>query len=248
VGRYSPDGNQIAFVSDRSGHSEIWLANADATNQVQLTSLPSDQAGSPSWSPDGQKIAFGWRDGGSTQIYTIPVTGGKPLQITNMSPGCSIPRYSRDGKWIYFGSRRTGRFEIWKISSAGGEPVQVTRNGGHTADESPDGAWLYFTHDESTLTALMKMPSAGGPETQVVAEVWLRAFAPAMHGVYYIRKDGPKNAAIRFLNEQSGVERQVQALTKPLWSFLSVSPDEQFVLWTQADQYGSDLMMIQNFR
>ncbi len=248
VGRYSPDGNQIVFVSDRSGHSEIWLANADATNQVQLTSLPSDQAGSPSWSPDGQKIAFGWRDGGSTQIYTIPVTGGKPLQITNMSPGCSIPRYSRDGKWIYFGSRRTGRFEIWKISSAGGEPVQVTRNGGHTADESPDGAWLYFTHDESTLTALMKMPSAGGPETQVVAEVWLRAFAPAMHGVYYIRKDGPKNAAIRFLNEQSGVERQVQALTKPLWSFLSISPDEQFVLWTQADQYGSDLMMIQNFR
>lgn len=248
VGRYSPDGKQIVFVSDRSGQSEIWLANADGTNQVQLTSLPSDQAGSPNWSPDGQKIAFDWRNGGASQIYTIPIAGGKPLEITNMSPGCSMPRYSRDGKWIYFASRRTGRFEVWKTPSAGGEPAQVTHNGGYTAEESPDGAWLYFTHDDSTRTALMKMPSAGGPESQVVADVWLRAFAPATHGVYYIRKDEPKTAAIRFLNEETGAVRQVQALTKPLWSFLSVSPDEQFVLWTQADQYGSDLMMIENFR
>lgn len=248
VGRYSPDGKQIVFVSDRSGQSEIWLANADGTNQIQLTSLPRDQAGSPSWSPDGQKIAFDWRDGGTTQIYTIPITGGKPLQITNMSSGSSIPRYSRDAKWIYFASRRTGRFEIWKIPSVGGEPVQVTGNGGYTAEESPDGAWLYFTHDDSTRTALMKMPSAGGPERQVVSDVWLRAFAPGRDGVYYIQKSGSQTAAIRFLNEETGAVRQVQALTKPLWSFLSISPDEQFVLWTQADQYGSDLMMIENFR
>ena len=94
----------------------------------------------------------------------------------------------------------------------------------------------------------MKMPSAGGPERQVVSDVWLRAFAPGRDGVYYIQKSGSQTAAIRFLNEETGVVRQVQALTKPLWSFLSISPDEQFVLWTQADQYGSDLMMIENFR
>jgi Tol biopolymer transport system component/predicted Ser/Thr protein kinase len=248
VGRYSPDGKQIAFVSDRSGQSEVWLANADGSNQVQLTSLSSDQAGSPNWSPDGQEIVFGWMDGGTSQIYTIPITGGKPMRITNMSPGCSIPRYSRDGKWISFASRRTGRFEIWKIPSQGGQPVQVTRNGGYAAEESPNGAWLYFLRDGSTVSPLMKMPSAGGPESQVVADVWLRAFAPGRHGVYYIQKEGPRTAAIRFLNEETGAVRQVQALTKPLWSFLSISPDEQFVLWTQADQFGSDLMMIQNFR
>lgn len=248
AGRYSPDGKQIVFISDRSGQSEIWIADSNGNNQVQLTSMPSDQAGSPSWSPDGQKIVFAWMNGGNTQIYTMPATGGKPLRMTNMSPSCSIPRYSRDGKWIYFTSRRTGRFEIWKIPSQGGEPVQVTQNGGHSAEESPDGSWLYFTRDGSPRTALMKMPAAGGPERQVVAEISLRAFAPAAHGVYYIQHDGLRAAAIRYLNEETGAVRQVQPLTKPLWSTLNISPDEQFILWTQADQFGSDLMMIQNFR
>jgi len=94
----------------------------------------------------------------------------------------------------------------------------------------------------------MKMPSAGGPETQVVSGISLRGFAPASKGVYFIQEDGPRSATIRFLNEASGVQREVQVITKPLWSSLNVSPDERFVLWTQADQFGIDLMMIENFR
>jgi serine/threonine protein kinase len=248
VGRYSPDGKQIAFVSDRTGQSEIWIANADGTNQIQLTSLPSDQAGGVSWAPDGRKIVFTWMGGGTAQIYTIPVSGGKPLQITHSPGGGAAPRYSRDGKWIYFSSRQTGRFEVWKIPELGGEPVQVTRNGGYVAEESPDGASLYFLHDDAVRSALLKMPLAGGPETQVVSSVLLRGFAPASKGVYFLQVDGVRSYSIRFLNEKTGAVRLVQALTKPLWSFLSLSPDEQFLLWTQADQFGTDLMMIENFR
>jgi hypothetical protein len=82
----------------------------------------------------------------------------------------------------------------------------------------------------------------------VVSAIARRAFAPASKGVYFIQHDSTRSASIRFLNEATGAARILQVLTKPLWSFLSVSPDEQFVLWTQADQYGSDLMMIENFR
>jgi hypothetical protein len=94
----------------------------------------------------------------------------------------------------------------------------------------------------------MKMPSAGGREAQVLACVAHRGFVPVSNGVYFIQQDSAKSASIRFLNEATGAVREVQVLTKPLWAFLSVSPDEQFVLWTQMDQSGSDLMMIENFR
>ena len=76
-----PDGRQIAFVSDRTGQAEIWIANADGTNQIQLTSL--ENAGAPSWSPDGQKIVFSSPISGSPQVYAISLGGGKPLQITS---------------------------------------------------------------------------------------------------------------------------------------------------------------------
>jgi len=46
------------------------------------------------------------------QIYTIPVSGGKPLQMTNMPPACGAPWYSRNGKWIFFSVAPTGLIEI----------------------------------------------------------------------------------------------------------------------------------------
>lgn len=88
------------------------------------------------------------------------------------------------------------------------------------------------------------MPSGGGAEKVLVWAIARRAFAPASRGVYFIQHDSARSASIRFLDGATGAVRVLQVLTKPLRSFLSVSPDEQFVLWTQADQYGSDLMMI----
>jgi Tol biopolymer transport system component len=56
--KYSPDGQQIAFESNRSGNDEIWICQADGSHPIQLTSFRKAWAGSPRWSPDGQQIAF----------------------------------------------------------------------------------------------------------------------------------------------------------------------------------------------
>jgi dipeptidyl aminopeptidase/acylaminoacyl peptidase len=55
--RFSPDGKQVAFVSDRSGSSQVWLLPTDGGEARQLTKLPIDVAG-PIWSPKGDKLAF----------------------------------------------------------------------------------------------------------------------------------------------------------------------------------------------
>jgi len=57
---YSPDGKRIAFVSDRSGNSEVWASDSDGTKLLKLTSLGKDGGPiwGPEWSPDNQSIAF----------------------------------------------------------------------------------------------------------------------------------------------------------------------------------------------
>jgi TolB protein len=54
----SPDGRRVGLWSDRSGGSEIWVANLDGSNAVKLTSVGEFATGYPHWSPDGERIVF----------------------------------------------------------------------------------------------------------------------------------------------------------------------------------------------
>ena len=54
--QYSPDGKQIAFISDRDGSDNVWIMNADGSNPKQITKEKRFMFTSPTWSPDGQYI------------------------------------------------------------------------------------------------------------------------------------------------------------------------------------------------
>jgi Tol biopolymer transport system component/DNA-binding winged helix-turn-helix (wHTH) protein len=125
--RYSPDGSRIAFNSNRSGTSEIWVSGADGASPAQLTERGN--SGSPSWSPDGRQIAFDSQDRGHWQIFAVGAHGGRSRQLTFESTHESIrPAWSHDGKWIYFASSKTGRYEVWKAPAGGGTAFQPGRH------------------------------------------------------------------------------------------------------------------------
>jgi Tol biopolymer transport system component/predicted Ser/Thr protein kinase len=246
--QYSPDGKRIAFASDRSGNMEIWVSDGDGSHAVQVTTLGKAESGTPRWSPDGRRIAFDWNVPGHWDIYTVNSGGGGLRRMTTDSFDHDIPSYSRDGKWLYFASSRTGRYEVWKMPAGGGDAVHVTKNGGLVAFESADGKWLYYTRSDSSLS-LWKMPVAGGEETQVLPAVDWRAFATAEHGIYFIPPPKPDgHSSIEFLGFTAGVTKTVLPIVRPTRLGLSVSPDNRFLIYTQYDQAGSDLMLIENFR
>ena len=157
----APNGERIAFVSNRTGSKEIWIANSDGSDQTQLTFLNGPSVGSPRWSPDGKQIAFDGYAGGSSDIYVMPAEGGKPSRLTSDAANEIRPSWSNDGQWIYFGWDKGGESQIWKIHPSGGEPVQITRKGGYFAFETADGQWLYVVNGSTIL----RMRPDGSGET-----------------------------------------------------------------------------------
>jgi len=181
---YSPKGDCVAFMSSRSGSTEIWLSNADGSNSRQLTSMEGPLTANPRWSPDATTILFDSRLKGSADLYVVSVQGGSPRPLTDQPSLENEASWSRDGRWIYFGSDRTGRREVWRMPASGGEATQVTRDGGSCPFESPDGRWLYYA--KRRRFDLWKAPVAGGAETRVLENLsYCFNYVPTSHGVYF---------------------------------------------------------------
>jgi len=247
----SPDGRRVAFTSTRSEGWEIWVAELDGSNAVQLTSLGAQATGVPRWSPDGEWITFASDAEGQFEIFVIPAVGGKPRRITSHPALEHVPSFSRDGKWIYFSSNRTGQYQVWKVPVSGGDPVQVTQTGGWISYESPDGADLYYTPIAavSAPTPLWRVPTSGGQPVNVLEGV--RDFAAALErGIYYI--DGPAGEArLQFFDFATRRSTTVVRLGD-LGDFgpggLTASPDGRTVLYARRDSSVDDLMLVENLR
>jgi Tol biopolymer transport system component len=238
---YSPDGKRIAFESSRFGNSEVWVSDADGSNAVQLVNM--GRSGSPRWSPDGQRIAFDSNVGGNWRIYVVSAGGGRPERMTNSAGNDVRPSWSHDGKWIYFGSNRSGVSQIWKIPAGGGPAEQVTRKGGQTAFDSPDSRTIYYTKDSSSPSQLWKVPAETGEESQVLESISTSQFAVSHGGIYFL--SWPQ---LQYFDFSTGKTRKILTLQKRSALGLTMSSDEHWLLYSQVDEGGSDLMLVENFR
>ncbi len=242
--QFSPDSRRVAFASTRSGESEIWLADPDGSNAVQLTSLGASITGDPGWSPDGQQITFHSNVEGQYDIYVVPAAGGKPRRLTSHPAHDFGPSFARDGQRIYFMSGRTGEDQIWRIPASGGDTIQVTYNSGHHAVESPDGAYIYYT---GAASALWRIPVAGGKPVKVVEGVVRRNFSVLERGIYYI--DQPSGEArLQFIDFATGRSTTMAGNLGRFSRDPAASPDGRTILYTRLDSFVDDLMLVENFR
>ena len=142
---WSPDGSKIAFIVKREGSHDIYVINADGTNETRITE-GSGLSMRPAWSPDGSKIAFdSYRDGGY-EIYVIDADGSRQVRLANIGGDSGRPAWSPDGSKIAFDSDRDGDYEIYVMNVDGSDLIQLTDN---TSDDfyptwSPDERYIAF--------------------------------------------------------------------------------------------------------
>jgi Tol biopolymer transport system component len=101
---WSPDNTRIAYVAG----GDIYVMNADGTNQVKLTENGGASDSSPAWSPDGSKIVFSsTRSGIPSQLYTMNANGSGVTKLTALGGG--HPDWSPDGTHIVYANYESGR-------------------------------------------------------------------------------------------------------------------------------------------
>jgi dipeptidyl aminopeptidase/acylaminoacyl peptidase len=135
---FSPNGQKIAFSSERDGDHEIFVMSKDGTKQTRLTSNSTSDT-DPAYSPNGQKIAFAsFRDGGSnSEVYVMNSDGSGQTNLTNNTAGDGDPAYAPDGTKIAFASSRDGDSEVYEMNADGsGMPVSLTSD--PAFDSAPD--------------------------------------------------------------------------------------------------------------
>jgi eukaryotic-like serine/threonine-protein kinase len=175
---WSPDGTFLAYASDRTGNSEIYVRRGEGGHDVAITNDPSEDI-QPAFSPDGASVAFVSTRSSETGLIRIAGTYGRNVRTyggdlwvvpalggaaRRLAANANSPAWRPDGSAIVFISGVEGHRAVWEVSGQGGAPRDVLT--GEQSDLelvriacSPDGRWISL---EDQQKGLLLMPAAGG--------------------------------------------------------------------------------------
>jgi Tol biopolymer transport system component/polyisoprenoid-binding protein YceI len=221
----------LAFLSQRDGNEELYLASTSGAAPVRLTSSPADESGI-AWSPDGSKIAFvsgaELMSARNAEIYVVDLEaltpGAAPTRLTDNQAGDYSPTWSPDASRIAFVSERDGNSEIYVMNADGSAPTRLTRNAWRDSQPvwSPDGARIAFVSgDERTDIYVL---NADGSDQVKLTDSFAADHDPAWSpdGSRIAFVSGDRNTEIHMIDADGSQNRQLTSASgldvSPVWS------------------------------
>jgi imidazolonepropionase-like amidohydrolase/Tol biopolymer transport system component len=220
--RYSPNGEWIAFTSDRAGGDNIWIMNRDGSDPKQVTKETFRLLNEPYWSPDSEFIVArkhftSERSLGAGEMWIYHRSGGEGLQLTKKrtdQKDTGEPAISPDGRYVYYSDDTTPGaiyqynkdpntqiYVIQRLDRQTGEiePFVTGPGGSVRPTPSPDGKSLAFVRRVRYKSVIFVLDLESGKETPLydgldrdMQETW------AIHGVYPSMAWTPDNKSIVF--------------------------------------------------
>ncbi len=160
---------KIIYGSTASGKDDVWLMNADGSNQKQLTTTAGANF-EPTVSDDGRTVVYVSKAADSAQnLWKMNLDNGERAQLTN--GGFDLrPDISPDGRWVVYMSVIRDSPTLWKTSIGGGEAaVQLSDKIASTPRVSPDGRFIacFYRAQVETYSKLAVLPFDGGEPVKV---------------------------------------------------------------------------------
>ena len=195
---WSPDGNKIAFFSEKKKNveSDVYVVDADGKGLRNLTDRQGFD-GWPTWHPSGQRLAFTSDRDGNLEIYTMSAQGVVGGNLTNDAVPDQMPAWSPDGRKIAFATKRGKTLgDIWVMDPSGGNLQKLTDHRGQDIEprfslDSNKIAWTTRRFGEGVIMAMdadgqNKLQISPNPENEKRDP----AFSPNGKEIIYIRFGG----------------------------------------------------------
>jgi predicted Ser/Thr protein kinase len=251
---WSPDGNLLAFASNRSGNFEIYVRRVEGGQEVNVTNDPAEDV-QPAFSPDGNWIAFvstrssrtglikigpdigfDYRTYGG-DVWVIPALGG---QARRLALEGNFPVWHPDGRKIAYVSGPESHRSILEVPAEGGtpSPILASANSSFEIDRvqySPGGKWITFATGDPDYRVLL-LPATGGTPRELLLGAHHHVWDASGKRLYYLTYDQPGGTRFQSveINEGTGKlsgEPHTLGLSVGVLQDLAVARDaQQFVV------------------
>jgi Tol biopolymer transport system component len=194
---WTPDGKSLIF-NDYRGLMYNYDLSAGVPVQINTgTVIKNNNDHVISFDGKMLGLSSNVKELGGSVIYTVPVAGGTPKQITPKGP-TYLHGWSADGKDLVFCGQRNGEFDVYKIPAAGGKEIRLTDAVGldDGPEYTPDGKYIYFNSVRSGNMQIWRMKPDGSGQEQVTNDAFNNWFA-------HISPDGKWLVFLSFLKEET---------------------------------------------
>lgn len=256
---YSPDGEWIAFSSERTGSLDVWVMSRTTGDLRRLTVSPAEDW-DPAWTEDGRHLLYSSNRSDRFEIWMVMVDGSDVRRITRAERNFQNPSVTPDNEWITFVSFDDETRGLWRIREDGSDATQLFQGDLRHPELSPDGRFVLFHRPLSGGVEQIQVVRLDDGEP-VPFEVRIPSFSgagrgrwlPDGSGIAFVGLDDRGRSGVFIQDFRPGhntdaTRRAVGGFQSELWTeSFGISPDGRFLTLALKEPHMS-LIVARNVR